>query len=198
MPFSTDECWPRGLLNAFHVGRNQNMPFESRYYGPYSLLLHYALMDDFFNFVISLQTAPHERSPRDAVDITVYLLVLDRELNPVLFVEINDDSWAHGSNTRLAADGQMRQRYDQLLFQCPIPQLYGLSLLGTSLRIYCGEKATNNLTPNFVDRPDPRRVLPPDFLEGEWDLDILSPDGLKKMQDIVEYVKVESAKALGQ
>ena len=155
-------------------------------------------MDNFFNFVISPQTAPRERSPRDTVDITVYLLILDPELNLVLFVEINDDSWAHGSNTCLAADGQMCQRYDQLLFQCPIPQLYRLSLLGTSLRIYCGEKATNNLTPDFVDHPDPCRVLPLDFLEGGWDLDILSPDGLKKMQDIVEYVKVESAKALGQ
>jgi hypothetical protein len=151
-----------------------------------------------FTFVIfPLILFPHERFPREAVDITVYLLVLDQQQNPVLFVEIKDDSWARGSNARLAADAQMRQQYDKLLFQCPIPQLYGLSLLGTSLRIYCGEKATNKLTPDFVGRPDARRALPPDFLEGEWDLDILSPEGLKKMQEIVAYVKMESVKVLG-
>ena len=38
------------------------------------------------------------------------------------------------------------------------------------------------------------RTLPPDFLEGHWDLDILSLDGLRKMQEIVAYIKAEVAK----
>lgn len=87
----------------------------------------------------------------------------------------------------------MRQQYDQMLLNCPIPRLYGLSLLGTSLRIYRGDKVTGVVAPDFVDRPSAHRVLPPDFLEGEWDLDILSPEGLVKMQEIVAYIKAESA-----
>ena len=74
-----------------------------------------------------------------------------------------------------------------MLPNCPIPRLYGLSLLGTSLRVYCGDKVTGEVTPHFVGRPNVDRILPPDFLGGQWNLDILSPaaDGLTKMQKIV-------------
>ena len=88
----------------------------------------------------------------------------------------------------------MRQRYDQTLPNCPILRLYGLSLLGTSLRVYCGDKVTGQVTPRFIGHPDVDRTLPPNFLEGQWDLDILSPEGLKKMQEIVAYIMVEAAK----
>jgi hypothetical protein len=88
----------------------------------------------------------------------------------------------------------MCQRFDQMLPICAIPRLYGLSLLGTSLRVYCGDKVTGEVTPHFVDCPDVNRILPPDFLEGQWDLDILSPDRLRKMQEIIAYIKVEAAK----
>jgi hypothetical protein len=96
---------------------------------------------------------------------------------------------AYHPHTRLLADAQIRKRYDQLMFDCPIPRLYGLSALGTSLRVYCGDKATEQLTPDFVDHPN---VLPSNFLEGEWDLDVLSQDGLKKLQDIFAYIKAEA------
>ena len=112
---------------------------------------------------------------------------------PVLIAEIKDDKWANKPHKRQRADAQMRQRYDQMLFNCPIPRLYELSLLGTSLRVYRGDKVTGEVTPDFFARPSAHRVLPPDFLEGEWDLDILSPEGLVKMQEIVAYIKAESA-----
>ena len=40
----------------------------------------------------------------------------------------------------------------------------------------------------------PSRVgfYPDNFLEGQWDVDILSPEGLKKMQEIVAYIKAEA------
>lgn len=92
----------------------------------------------------------------------------------------------------------MRQQYDQMLPSCPIPRLYGLSLLGTSLRVYCGNKNTGEVTPHFVGRPNTNRILPPDFLGGQWGFDILSPDGLRVMQEIVVYIKAEAAKVVGQ
>lgn len=87
----------------------------------------------------------------------------------------------------------MRQWYDQVLFNCPIPRLYVLSLLGTSLRVYSGDKVTGEVTPDFVGRPHEHRALPPDLLEGEWDLDILSPLGFAKMQEITACIKAEAA-----
>ena len=72
----------------------------------------------------------------------------------------------------------------------PIPRLYGLSLLGTSLRVYCADKAAHKITPDFVRNPG-MDIIPSDFLQGQWNLDILSPDGLTKMQEIIGYIKAE-------
>jgi hypothetical protein len=66
-----------------------------------------------------------------------------------------------------------------------------LSLLGTYLRVYCADKDTGDITPRFIDV---NHILQREFLEGQWDLDILSQEGLKKMQEIVAYIKLEAAK----
>lgn len=198
MPFSTDANWPQGLLNIFNVSRNQNAPLESRYYGPYDRLFNYAVIEGSFTFFLAPQTAPDETPARDAVDFVVFMVVLNQEQKPVLMAEIKDDRWANEPDKRQRADTQMRQRYDQMLPNCPIPHLYGLSLLGTSLRVYCGDKVTGEVTPHFVGRPNVDRILPPDFLRGQWDLDILSLDGLKRMQEIVAYIKTEAANVVGQ
>jgi hypothetical protein len=194
MPFSTDVNWPQGLLDIFNVSRNQNAQLESRYYGPYDRLFNYAVIEGSFTLFLAPQSAPDETSPRDAVDFVVFMVILNQEQKPVLIAEIKDDKWANEPDKRQRADIQMRQRFDQMLPNCAIPRLYGLSLLGTSLRVYRGDKATRVVTPHFIGRPDMDRILPPDFLERQWDLDILSPDGLKKMQEIVAYIKAEVAK----
>ena len=183
----------QGLLNIFNVSRNQNAPLESRYYGPYDRLFNYAVVEGSFTFFLAPQTVPDEISARDAVDFVVFMVILNQEQKPVLMAEIKDDRWVNEPDRRRRADTQMRQRYDQMLPHCPIPRLYGLSLLGTSLRVYCGNKVTGEVTPHFVGRPNADRILPPDFLGGQWDLDILSPDGLRKMQEIVAYIKAEAA-----
>ena len=197
MPFSTDANWPQGLL-IFNVSRNQNVPLESRYYGPYDRLFNYAVVEGSFTFFLAPQTSPDETSTRDAIDFVIFMVVLNQEQKPVLIADIKDDRWANEPNKRLRADTQMRQRYDQMLPNCPIPRLYGLSLLGTSLRVYCGDKVTGEITPHFVGRPNVDRILPPDFLDGQWDLDILSLDGLKKMQEIIAYIKAEAANVVEQ
>src|SRR5260370_17974778 len=90
--------------------------------------------------------------------------------------------------------GDKRLRADTRIPSCTITcypialfLAYGLSLLGTSLRVYCGDKVAGEVTPHFVGRPNADRILPPDFLGGQWNLDILSPDGLTKMQ-VVAYI----------
>ncbi|KAH9035053.1 hypothetical protein EDB84DRAFT_1485833 [Lactarius hengduanensis] len=125
------------------------------------------------------------------------MVVLNQEQKPVLFAEIKDDRWANEPYTRQRADTQMRQLYEQMLPNSAIPHLYGLSLLGTSLRVYRGDKITGTITPHFVGRPHADRIFPPDFLRGQGDLDILSPDGLKKMQEIVMYIKGGSRQCYG-
>ena len=198
MPFSTDAHWPHGLLDIFNISRNRNAAIESRYYGAYDRLFNYDVVEGSFAFFLAPQTAPDDTSPRDSVDFIVFLVILNQQQQPILLAEIKDDNWVNEPDKRQRADTLMRQRYDQMLFSCPIPRLYGLSLLGTSLRVYYGEKDTGEVTPEFVDRPHARRVFPPDFLEEEWDLDILSADGFAKIQEIAAYIKAEVAYVVAQ
>ena len=99
--------------------------------------------------------------------------------------EIKDNGWASIANNRLQADEQLRRQYDAMPHTCPLPRLWGLSLLGTSARIYQGDVATGAITPPYQARPREDYVLPLEFLEGEWGLDILSQDGFDRMKEIV-------------
>ncbi|KAF8902264.1 hypothetical protein CPB84DRAFT_1776347 [Gymnopilus junonius] len=101
---------------------------------------------------------------------------------------IKPDGWASRPDLRLKADKEMREQYDTLTSTCPIPRFYGLSLLGTSLRIYCGDCFTREIEPTFEDRPSYYHALPFDFLEGAWNLNILSQEGFAKMKEVVEYI----------
>ncbi|KAK2467505.1 hypothetical protein APHAL10511_000360 [Amanita phalloides] len=188
MPLSTDTTWPACLLKIFEICRNKLQPLESRYYGPYTKLLTYCFGPDSFDFFVAPQSLPSEVSLHDAIDFVVFLIVFDADCRPMFIAEIKDDAWATKADLRLKADNQIRQRYDSMLPDCPIPRFWGLSLLGTSLRVYCGDIATNNVTPAFEDRPSPGRVLPRNFLEGAWNIDILSQEGFDKMKEIVEDI----------
>jgi len=111
----------------------------------------------------------------------------------VLIAEIKDDGWAHKADLRYSVDDQIRRRYDTKLSDCRLPRLWGLRLLGTSLRVYCATIATGTIEPDFVHRPSPNHTLPRDFLEGAWDIDILSPEGFNKMKEIVTDVLAAAA-----
>lgn len=162
MPFSTDTPWPQGLRTIFDICRQQREPLENRYYGPYDKLLNYCFGDS-FQYFAALQSPPSDPTLRDTV---VCLVVFDANRRPVFIAEIKDDACAHKADLRYSADDQIRRRYDAMLGDCPLPRLWGLSLLGTSLRVYCGTVATETIEPDFVPRPSPSRILPRDFLEG--------------------------------
>ncbi|KZT22800.1 hypothetical protein NEOLEDRAFT_1096965 [Neolentinus lepideus HHB14362 ss-1] len=182
--FSTDTHWPEGVLTIFRICSELDAPHESRYYGAYDKLLNYCFGNS-FKYFVSPQRAP-AKSQDAAADFFIHLVVFNQHGRPVLIAEIKDDSWAqYYASRRFSADEQMRRRYDTVLPTCVLPRLWGLSLLGTSLRVYCGDAVTRVLTPEYEPHPDPHRVLSPGFLEGEWDLDILSQGGFDKMKEII-------------
>ena len=76
-------------------------------------------------------------------------------------------------------------RYDVMLEGCSIPRLWGLSFLGTKMRVYCGNKASRDIHPEANPRPDPSSVFPSDFLAGGWSIDISSQEGFEKMKEVV-------------
>ena len=175
MPFQTDNAWPAGLLTIFEHGRAKHSTFENRYYGPYDKLLNYCFGSE-FTFYVAPQNPP-ARDSRDTVDFIVFLVVFNSSDKPVLIVEVKDDSWAQKAELRYRADNQMRHWYGLMLDDCPTPRLWGLSVLGTYVRVYCDDKASYDVTPEAIPRPEPlSRVLSPSFLAGEWDLDLLSQE----------------------
>ncbi|KAK6974966.1 hypothetical protein R3P38DRAFT_3128456 [Favolaschia claudopus] len=179
MPFQSDAAWPPPLLTIFQIARNAHGSFENRYYGPYNKLLTYCFGDG-FDFVVTPQAPPTENS-RDTVDFIVYLIVfsVDKQ-KPVFLIEVKDDAHRLFPTKRKAADEQMRLRYDDLIHECPLPFLYGLSVLAL--------RCVRVLEPSLVEI-DRRYLLPEDYLQDQWDVDILSPQGFQEMKRIISFIR---------
>ncbi|KAJ6463526.1 hypothetical protein C8R45DRAFT_878456 [Mycena sanguinolenta] len=195
MPFETDTSWPHGLITTFERARvlERPVPLRSladRYYGPYNKLLVYCFGEN-FDFVVGPQVPPDDTSQGAFDFVNIVVSTVDRL--PVLFVEIKDDSHIRFPTKRQKTDDQMRRRYDDILNACPIPKLYGLSILGTKARVYCVSHADLKIHPTFVDF-DPNYILPDEYLEDGWSVDILSDKGFLEMKRIIEYIKEESVK----
>jgi hypothetical protein len=191
MPFSTDTNWPQDLPLFFDVCRKaRDVPFETRYDSVHQDLIFYALdITSDFSFQISLPPTRDESSLRGS--FSTFRVVKNLKQEPVLIMDMRDDTWADTPDKRQRADTLMRERYNQMLHQCPMPHLYGLSFMGPSLRVYRGDKATGDITPEFVDCPSPNKVLPRDFLEGQW-VNVLSQEGFTKIQEVVTYINTET------
>ena len=159
MPFSTDTAWPQGLHTIFDICHQQCKPLENPYYGPYDKLLNYCFSDSFQYFVV-LQSPPSDLTPRETVDFVVFLIIFDVNRNPVLIAKIKVDGWADKADLHYNADDQIHCRYDAMLGNCPLPCLWGLSLLSTSLHVYCGTVATETIEPDFEPCPSPNCILP--------------------------------------
>ena len=137
MSFQSGDTWPIGLLTNFSHARAKRTSFENRYYGPYDKLLNYCFGESFTFYI-----APQNPLRDDSRDSVIFLVVFDGKDRPVLLVEVKDDSWAEKAELRYCADDQIRGRCALMLDDCPLPRLWGLSLLGTSARVWCGDKAT--------------------------------------------------------
>ena len=166
--------WTQELVDIFETCRRKYGTHEARYYGPYDILLNHILAQnsDAFTFFVTPQCIPSAvGNLNQAVDFVVCLRDLDGhdanlELKPVLIVEIKDDSWVNSGRLRLRADEQIRLRFNQMLQNCPLPVLYGISFLGTSMHIYSGNVATGDIKLELIDDPDEDRIVPPSYWRG--------------------------------
>lgn len=188
MPIATDPHWPAGLLRLFNAKRQYaaDSRLENRYYGPYNMLFGYCFEHNDYRYCVAPQSPP-DPDGRETADFLVFLIIYDDESQPVCIVEVKDDHHIKHASKRAAADQQMRSRYDFLLEQCPLPRLWGISLLGTSMRIYCGDTQTGVISPAPQQRDHPAAVFPTDFLD-DWKVNILSPEGFAKIKAIIKDI----------
>ncbi|KAJ7900976.1 hypothetical protein B0H14DRAFT_3422885 [Mycena olivaceomarginata] len=173
MSFATDTTWPLPLKKIFAVFRATHGSLEDRYYGAYDKL-------------------PPKEKERDAVDFIVYLVVRDAKQRPVFLLEVKDDTHREVPSLRHAADTQMRDRYNQLLYACPIPTLYGVSAMGTDIRVYTGDVLDEDVSPAVVPT-SPTRIVGREYLKNGWNLDLLSDEGFAKIKEIVNFIKQQCA-----
>ncbi|KIO24670.1 hypothetical protein M407DRAFT_8800 [Tulasnella calospora MUT 4182] len=156
MTFQLDKSWPTGLQTIFDHGRAKHSRTVT--------------MDPTTNYstIASGTIVPLADDWQDSADSLIpFSTVFDRNHKPVLLVEIRDDGWAGKAELHYRADKLMRSRYALMLDDCPIPRLWGLSILGTSMRVYCGVTASHEVVPPPIGRPEPSRVLLPSFLAEE-------------------------------
>ena len=144
MSFSTDDAWTAPLRGIFETARQRPPLHENRYYGPYTTLLTYCFADaQGYRFMLGAPQAPPSPNPsfsHQSVNFVVYLVDLDAHLmHPVLIMEIKDDSIINTPERCLDADTQIRQRFHVITPACYLPRLWGLSLLGTPLRVYVAD-----------------------------------------------------------
>lgn len=97
------------------------------------------------------------------------------------------DSDVDNAMSRHRADNQVRDQYDIMLEDCPLPRLWGISAFGTSMRVYRGERETFSLDPQAVPHSG-WEDFTPTHLEGEWNTDILSQQGFGKMKEAVNDI----------
>lgn len=182
MPIATDTHWPERLLNMFSSRPSSRFPVNL-HFGRYNALLGYCFFNEQYDYYIAPKTPS---LPGGAA-----FVVIDHDFQPVFFVDIRDGVDADSAVKRLAADKQMRAGYDLLLADCPLPRLWGLSLLGTSMRVYYGDKDIGVVNPPFQTDRSYESVLPSDFID-DWKLNILSAEGFAQVKKIVEYIKEPS------
>jgi hypothetical protein len=184
MSLLTDTAWPAYLLELFDECYSEPRPNE-RYSTPYNMLFIYCVAGpEPVPFMFSPPFPPIGSSGFNSNDFRLSLIVQDVSIPPppVLLVDIKDESRAHSARSRLEADHHMRQLFDSFHAECPLPRLYGLSLLGTSLRVYVRDATTGEIKPA---KGPIAGSLPHDFLEGAWDVDVLSQRGFDVMKEIV-------------
>jgi len=181
----TDSTWPDGLLTIFQICRENRELLDTQYYGPYTKLLSYCFGKG-FEFFVAPQNPQYDRWKDGIAGPVVLLVVFDAKHRPVLFAEVWDDKWTEYDYGRFEADALMRQRLDEMNSECPVPRLWGMSLFGTSLRVYYCDIATGAVTPTFEEPLIPDTVL--NFLEHGWDMDILSQEGFETMKEIVTNI----------
>ena len=110
--------------------------------------------------------------------------------HPVFF-KVKPSSHVDHISSRESADKQMRKRYKDLGCRVEIPILYGMSALGTKVCFYTYDKGTRSILPRTI-KDDGDLVIdtaPTDH----WSLDVMMPDGERKLREVVNQVKAMCA-----
>lgn len=142
MTIQQDYAWPTALITALKLGCS-----TGHINGACTQLMAYCFLQDLENlnfmvtpdFIYEPDTAP-----------TLRLVISDNDYRPFCFAIVKDESWAKDAELRYRADRQIREEYAYMFQRSPISRPWGISFLGTSIRIYSGKTESCEVNPPSI------------------------------------------------
>ncbi|KXN73228.1 hypothetical protein CONCODRAFT_36040, partial [Conidiobolus coronatus NRRL 28638] len=163
---------PYHIKVRFEIVENTNL--EKEYYAPYN-----GLLVECFPLSEGYPVAPVAQAvgEGDSIDLTVEYIV-ERNANPIMFLEIKPPSNLRYISGRQEADSQMKKRFLQLADKYPsfIDVFYGISTFGTRVAYYTLNTETQEIFPSEIEASRSRIVDTAPI--GWWDSDIMEVEGL--------------------
>lgn len=174
--------WPEIIMRSFFIAGASSATSRNPFYGSWNRLLNTIFPPDTI-FEVFPQYFPPSISSRNVIFLLIYV-----DASPVFIVEVKPPAeFGFNSKLRQEADGQMRQRFLDVVAELQIPVLHGVSAYGTKIAFYKYNRGSNVLEPRRIT-PDPETLTdtaPRDW----WCQDILEEEGAAKFRQIVEEVK---------
>jgi hypothetical protein len=156
MSFFTDTDWPPYMADFLDASES-----DGNYNGFYNSILFH-VFDDFKG---NAWVTPEKHRFN-----SLYLTINDNAWNPILITHVGSDVSPRG---RVNADTYIRLKFAEHLSRCPHRRLWGLSFVGSSLRVYCGDAETHTVVPPAED-----------LVDGAWNIETLSPVGFALIKEI--------------
>ncbi|KIO24253.1 hypothetical protein M407DRAFT_26367 [Tulasnella calospora MUT 4182] len=174
-------AWPQKVLRQFQlVPPNSD---EGAYCGPWNKLL-YTLFpaDSDFTVVPNFQELGSTQGADFLISIDVYI-----GNKPVLLVELKKPNNLRYISRREDADMQLRRRLRDLVRDCPIPTMYGISAFGSRVCFYRlstvpGSPINPPLIPRDLEYVND--VAP----EDRWNDNVLDVGGEDKLRQVVREI----------
>jgi hypothetical protein len=108
--------------------------------------------------------------------------------HPVFFIQVKSPSSFCLDSNRKQADDQMRDHFHELSTDLITPRLPAISAFGTRIAVYEYTATTNTATPP-ANATDPTADL--------WNYDVLEADGIAKMCQVIQDVRVMTEALVG-
>ncbi|PWW77763.1 hypothetical protein C7212DRAFT_178104 [Tuber magnatum] len=177
---------PNIISRVFELAAQDGERDESKFYGLYNVLLTYL-----FSFEEEYIVVPQYKRPTQltSVDFTTIFLVRYKH-HPVFFVEVKSSGSLHHISSRREADLQMRERFERLFEDVEIETLYGVSTMGTKICIYQLDRASRRLDLDAIEGD--ARFVTDTAPAHRWNVDIMTPEGEEKLQEVVRDIKAMS------
>ena len=186
-------AWSNNVINQFKAVPDN--PWENDFYAPYNKLLSILFPAD-SQYTVAPQANPYNNS-KESVDFIIEFHVLYNDV-PVFVVEVKAPSVFVYPSTREEADVQIRSHLRDLVGQCPLSKLHGVSAIGTKLCFYSAHQTQNSLAIKLQRIPADPQLTTDMAPQSRWDVDVLEDGGVVHLREVVDAIKGECEARYGE